>query len=567
MKKIIISTILVLTLLISSIGVFAFNFPEPDWGQLLNEKRAMIGETDFELYVEAAPSLAPYYGAKFEPRSGAYLGMIAENTDQFSPLSGYLTYIQHMYQDDLYVSNMVRENNVITMVGWTIDDLYSIDYGKIRSVLETLNAYNKPMFIRFANEMNVSPLGDEPDKYVEVFRRVADMIHEYPNLAVVWSPNDMGALDRPFEYFYPGDEYVDWIGVSCYSIKYFQGRKDTLEKESAYFMTGDYAWATNRVKPIIEFMEKNNINKPLMVSEGGVPTNNHHGDNLESWATPRLRNMLYYLVMKYPQIKMVNYFNTHRGDEAERFDISNYPYAVDIFNEARTSGIYQTTYGKEVAFSLQPANNSGTLYANNNIVRVHTLAHFPGNENIIVNYSIDGTWYDMSGNIPYTCNINTSQLSDGNHTLTISTLGEEKSYPFYKIGNAITFGYNMEIPEKAPETEKITVKVNGNTVQFDQQPIIENGRTLVPLRAIFEALGADVQWDAPTQTVIATRFGKKIKLTIDSSVMYVDGAENFLDVPAKLVNSRTLVPVRAIGEAFGCNVNWVDSSKTVEINE
>ena len=191
--------------------------------------------------------------------------MIAENSESFKPLGGYLTYIQDMWQDDLYypANAMIQSDNVITMVGWTIDSLDNIDYNQVRRVLDTLNSYNKPMLIRFANEMNVSALGDDPYRYQEVFRTVANMIHEYPNFAIVWVPNDLGALDRPFEYFYPGDEYVDWIGVSCYSIKYFQGEQNTDYKSSVYFMTGDYAWATNRIKPIIDFMQKNNIQKPV----------------------------------------------------------------------------------------------------------------------------------------------------------------------------------------------------------------------------------------------------------------------------------------------------------------
>ena len=82
----------------------------------------------------------------------------------------------------------------------------NVDYNQVRKVLNNLNAYNKPMLIRFANEMNVSSLGDDPEIYKQVFRVVADMIHEYPNFAVVWSPNDIGGLDRPFEYFYPEEE-------------------------------------------------------------------------------------------------------------------------------------------------------------------------------------------------------------------------------------------------------------------------------------------------------------------------------------------------------------------------
>ena len=90
---------------------------------------------------------------------------------------------------------MIRDGNSVVMVGWSIYNLDSVDYNHIRSVLNTLSTYNKPMFIRFANEMNVSALGDDPTKYVNVFRNVANIVHEYPNFAMVWSPNDLGALD------------------------------------------------------------------------------------------------------------------------------------------------------------------------------------------------------------------------------------------------------------------------------------------------------------------------------------------------------------------------------------
>lgn len=543
-----------------SVNVNAFNFPEPDWGALLRQKESMVKETDFELYVEGSVESALYYGARLEPKSGAYIGIIAENSEQFAPVSGYLTYVQDMWQDDLYypANEIIRNGNAATMVGWTIDNIYNVNYDQVRKVLDTLNSYNKPMFIRFANEMNVSALGNDPNKYIEVFRTVADMIHQYPNFAVVWSPNDMGALDRPFEYFYPGDEYVDWIGVSCYSIKYFQGNQNTQYKDMVYFMTGDYAYATNRVKPIIEFMEKNNINKPLMISEGGVPTNNKFGEDLQSWASPRLRNMMYYLVMKYPQIKMVNYFNTHRANEAERFDISDYPYGAEIFNEAKNSGAYITEYGAAPEFVFKPASGYEQLTAENGIVPLYTLAYFANQDNITVNYEIDGSWYHSSNQIPYICNLDITGLGEGEHTVSISSSGSSKSYKFYKRGNVIRF--NAE-----PENTGIRVTVNGNYIDFDTQPVIQNGRTLVPVRKIFEALGAEVEWDEPTQTVKATKGETTVILQINNEKMYVNGAEKILDVPAQLMESRTLVPARAVGEAFGCNVSWDDPTQTVII--
>lgn len=113
----------------------------------------------------------------------------------------------------------------------------------------------------------------------------------------------------------------------------------------------------------------------------------------------------------------------------------------------------------------------------------------------------------------------------------------------------------------------IDVKVNGTLISFDQPPVIVDGRTLVPLRAIFEALGATVDWYSETATVVSKRGNTTIKMTIGSNLMQKDGEDITLDVPAQLINDRTLVPVRAIAEAFGCNVDWDGDAQLVTITE
>ncbi|MCH5184675.1 MAG: hypothetical protein J1F64_00990 [Oscillospiraceae bacterium] len=556
--------------------VYAYNFPTPDWGQLLDEKKKMVNAADFELYAEGSIESAPFYGARLEPRAGAYLGTIAEESQPFRPLSAYLTYIDDMRQNDIYypANEIIKESNAVTMVGWTIDSMDGVDYDRVRRVLDTLDKYNKPMMIRFANEMNVSPLGDEPDKYVQVFRTVADIIHEYPNFSVVWAPNDLGALDRPFEYFYPGDEYVDWVGVSCYSIRYFLGNPNTDYNDTVYFMTGDYAWATNRVKPIIDFMQRNNIQKPVMISEGGVTTNSNHGEDYTSWNIPRMRNMMYSLIMKYPQIKMINYFNAYMPYEVERFNISDYQYAADIFNEAKNSGAYISEAFGVPEFSFQPAQYAGTLTAKDNIVNLYTLAYFAGYPDITVTYSLDGQWYSSSTQIPYKCGVDVSALADGAHTIEISSsTGERKSYTFHKSGTSIDFGGQPapQAPQaaQAPQdaANEISVILNGNPLTFDQPPIIEDGRTLVPMRAIFEALGLSVDWDASTSTASAKGNGTTIRIQTGSNVMFVDNRSVALDVPAKIINGRTLVPLRAISEAYGCSVDWNGDIRQITINK
>ena len=113
----------------------------------------------------------------------------------------------------------------------------------------------------------------------------------------------------------------------------------------------------------------------------------------------------------------------------------------------------------------------------------------------------------------------------------------------------------------------IEVKVNGKLITFDQPPVIVDGRTLVPLRAIFEALGATVDWYSETATVVSKRGNTTIKMTIGSNTMQKDGKDISLDVPAQLISDRTLVPARAVAEAFGCNVDWNGNTQTVTITE
>ena len=99
------------------------------------------------------------------------------------------------------------------------------------------------------------------------------------------------------------------------------------------------------------------------------------------------------------------------------------------------------------------------------------------------------------------------------------------------------------------------VTVNGKTLTFDSAPIVQQGRTLVPLRAIFEALGATVDWQPAAKTVTATKNDTVIQLIVGGQA-YKNGQEVTLDVPAKIINGRTLVPLRFVSEALGATVDW-----------
>lgn len=120
----------------------------------------------------------------------------------------------------------------------------------------------------------------------------------------------------------------------------------------------------------------------------------------------------------------------------------------------------------------------------------------------------------------------------------------------------------------APSTKAasaIKVEMDGDVIQFDQGAVSVNGRTLVPMRTIFEELDSTVQWTAKTKTITANRGTKKITLVVGSKNATVNGQKITLDVPPQIINGRTLVPLRFISEALGAKVDWNNKTKTVTI--
>ena len=110
----------------------------------------------------------------------------------------------------------------------------------------------------------------------------------------------------------------------------------------------------------------------------------------------------------------------------------------------------------------------------------------------------------------------------------------------------------------------ISVTVDGTTVDFpDQKPIIQNDRTLVPIRFIAESLGYDVEWDSTENAAVID--DGRVKLWIGTDKAELDGELVTLDTSSILVNDRTMVPLRAVAETLDCTVDWLAKTKTVQI--
>lgn len=114
--------------------------------------------------------------------------------------------------------------------------------------------------------------------------------------------------------------------------------------------------------------------------------------------------------------------------------------------------------------------------------------------------------------------------------------------------------------------DEIKVLLDGAQLEFEVPPQIIDGRTLVPMRAIFEALGSQITWDGDTQTVTAAKDSTVVEMAIGSAVMSVNSEEITLDVPPQIIDDRTLVPARAVAESFDADVEWDSETQTVIIS-
>lgn len=304
-----------------------------DWG-IKNSIRADHIRTEVDLYVETPLSSKKL--AKFEPSGGTYLGLFLAgkkenaNPDPVKEIYGrnhaiYLTYTTwgEKYPDtDTYFpmtfAKNAKKNGSGIQIGFEpMKGLDEVEDGAyIRQFAREARESGVPVFLRFAGEMNGEwvPWHDEPKKYIEKFRLVYKIMkEEAPNVAMVWSPNFLPRHN--IDPFYPGDNYVDWVGLSLYTIPFSHG------KEVPGGNPIDY------LKPIYEKYS----HKPMMVSEGAV---SHYSYQLRKdyseWANGQIGNMYGFLPRMYPQIKAITYFNldkqtTDYDNKNNNYDLGDSP--------------------------------------------------------------------------------------------------------------------------------------------------------------------------------------------------------------------------------------------------
>ena len=159
-------------------------------------------------------------------------------------------------------------------------------------------------------------------------------------------------------------------------------------------------------------------------------------------------------------------------------------------------------------------------------------------------------------------------LTEGIYSISVGPID-------YMIRIVVENNEENQIPAPTPTpaptaTDGIGVLIDGVPLEMDVTPIIRNDRTLVPVRAIVEALGADIGWNNDTREVTISQGSQSIIMTIDSTTVtfvHADGREENaeLDVAPIIVDDRTMLPIRFLAEAFGFEVDWDNENQNVII--
>ena len=201
-------------------------------------------------------------------------------------------------------------------------------------------------------------------------------------------------------------------------------------------------------------------------------------------------------------------------------------------------------------YTLTPTAGTGGTITPNTVQTVlqggsTTFAIVPTTGYHIVDVSVDGVSQGIVSSYTFT-NVTS------NHAISARFEQEKKQTVIVlKIGNSM-------------------FTVNSRSIALDSPPVIKNGRTLVPIRAIIEALVGTVGWDATTKKVTVTLGKKTIALWIGKNTAIVNGASTPIDstnakVVPEIINGRTMLPLRFVAENLGCSVVWTDATKTITI--
>jgi len=379
-------------------------------------RRAKLVGTNSQIYVKShdkSMGASNYFGVEHEPESGVLLGSYAEGdwmlhkwdgSKHFmntfpqlvdSEMAAYLLYLTYGQDISHYQSvvEMAKQRNIVLQISLqpmsgmgvvTENDSYLIRLAK------NMENSGCRLMLRFAGEMNdetSSWYESDPNVFIEKFRIVADLFHEYaPSVPVVWSPNFYP--EENIASYYPGDEYVDYVGISSY--KEYTGITDPFGQG-----IDRSRWSNQLDKLYSLYGHK----KPIVISEGNVSSVEYDtGAWKLDFACNQLTDFYTYLPIKYPNIKMNFIFAA--DDLPRRFALSNNPTFLDAYKNAIKSEHYLDNVNATTpSYDYYEIGNNVAVKAES--TELCSYITTPYNDVAYVSYTIDGVHLGTAYEAPY----------------------------------------------------------------------------------------------------------------------------------------------------------------------
>ncbi|MBR1968818.1 MAG: hypothetical protein IKA17_00465 [Clostridia bacterium] len=383
-------------------------------------RRSSLINSYVQMYAKTLnPELKPRkdFGEMYEPANGIYIGAYAEgdsnihnpyNPNMFymdtfpqlvgKDMAGYLLYLPSTTPLSNYQSHIekAKQKNKIIQIALEPASLYTItpnssEYIQLAQDMENSGC---KFFLRFASEMNDTSCPwytEDYNLYIEKFRIVANIFHQYaPSVAVVWSPNFYPSNN--IEKYYPGDEYVDYVGISSYMNH--QPETDPLGQNID----------RNRWSAQLDTIHSlYGYKKPIIISEGAASYMDFKTyADITDFASRQIYDYYTYLPIKYPSVKAVFLYAN---------DVSNYRFSLtknNTYLNAYKNGIAPDQFlssPDEYAYLHQYYELGTNVRVEPQPTEICSYVKTPANDISYVIYSIYGTDVATSYGIPFSVNI------------------------------------------------------------------------------------------------------------------------------------------------------------------
>ena len=381
-------------------------------------RRADLSESTVQIFMttkNSKYSARRNFGVLYEPSSGVQIGVTLKGSDpsymaQFNQvaekeMAGYILYGYYDIAPYKQAFEAAAKNGKIIQYALQVkdlEDLRSIKENDSRYIklAKDIKATGAKTLIRFACEMN-----DETNKwytenystYIKRFRYVADIFHKYAsNCAMVWSPNFYPANNM--EFYYPGDKYVDYVGVSLYAEH--QPETDPLK------LGIDRSRFVSLLDTLVMLYGHK---KPIMISECGASyVDKRTGADITEFASRQIKDFFTYLPIKYPGVVSAYLFET-KDAGGRKFELSG----NTEYRRAFRSGIKSSAYISDVKSSYGKYNfelgNNVTVPAEK--VSIHSFVKTLENDFAYVKYSINEETVGTAYGIPYTVDVDLSSYA------------------------------------------------------------------------------------------------------------------------------------------------------------